>query len=162
MAIPEARVAEVRALGDAEITLWTDAKARYKGVLRELSPAADPATRTFAARVSFVAPDARVLLGMTANVHFKRADSSNRLTVPLTAIFQNDGKPALWVVNADQTVVLRKVDIASYGERTATLAATSNVHAGERIVVAGVHKLNVGEKIRLASPLNSAAVAAAQ
>lgn len=151
VSIPEVRMPEVHALSDAEITLWTDDKAKYRGVLRELSAVADPTTRTFAARVSIVEPDARVLLGMTANVHFRRAGGSDsRLAVPLTAIFQKDGKPALWVVRPDQTVELRPVTVASYGETAAALAADAGVKAGERIVIAGVHKLTAGEKVKVA------------
>jgi multidrug efflux pump subunit AcrA (membrane-fusion protein) len=111
---------------------------------------ADPTTRTFAARVAIVDPDARVLLGMTANVRFLRSGADSRLTVPLAAIFQEGGKPALWVVNADQTVTLRPVEVASYGESLAVLSNTSGVKAGERIVIAGVHKLTAGEKIKIA------------
>ena len=161
IAIPEIRMPEVRALSDAEVTLWTDDKARYKGVMRELSPVADPVTRTFAARISILNPDARVLLGMTANVHFRRAGSDIRLTVPLTAIFQKDGKAAIWVVNTDQTVVLRAVEVAAYGETSALLANPAGVKAGERIVVAGVHKLSNGEKIKIAEIAREAGADAA-
>ncbi len=151
VAIPEARVPELRRLEAAEVRLWADAQARYPAVLRELSPMADPATRTYAARVAIVKPDARVLLGMTATVRFFRdqgggaADAA--LSVPLTAIFQLAGKPALWIVGADETVTLRPVVVASYGETSAVLA--SGVRAGERIVIAGVHKLTAGERIRV-------------
>ncbi|MFZ2854786.1 MAG: efflux RND transporter periplasmic adaptor subunit [Rhodocyclaceae bacterium] len=148
IAIPESRMPGVRALGEAEITLWSDDKASFRGVLRELSAVADPATRTYAARVAIVAPDRRVLLGMTANVHFRRTGGDARLSVPLTAIFQKDGKPALWVVDAGQSVALRPVEIASYGETSALLAG--GVSAGERVVVAGVHKLSAGEKVKVA------------
>ena len=150
ISIPEVRMPEVRALKDAEVSLWTDGSAKYKAVLRELSPVADPTTRTFAARVAIVGPDARVLLGMTANVRFFRSGADSRLTVPLAAIFQEAGKPALWVVNADQTVALRPVEVAAYGDSLAVLANTSEVRAGERIVIAGVHKLTAGEKIKIA------------
>lgn len=150
VSIPEMRMPEVRGLSDAEVTLWTDSTARYRGVIRELSPVADPTTRTFAARISILDPDPRVLLGMTANVHFRRAGGDARLTVPLTAVFQKDGKPALWVVGADQTLALRPVEVASYGETSAVLASTAGIKAGERIVTAGVHKLTAGEKVRIA------------
>lgn len=43
---------------------------------------------------------------MTAKARFLRPAGSSRLSVPLTAIFQQDGRPALWVVDADQTVSL--------------------------------------------------------
>ena len=150
VAIPETRISDLRLLKTAEVSLWADEKARYQGILRELSPVADALTRTYAARVSILNPDARVLLGMTANVKFLRntdgATSGSRLSVPLTAIFQQEGQPALWIVGADQTVSLRPVTIASYGETTAILE--SGAQAGERIVIAGVHKLSASEKIK--------------
>jgi multidrug efflux system membrane fusion protein len=92
-------------------------------------------------------PDSRVLLGMTAKVRFLRRDGQPRLTVALSALFQRDGQPALWVVAADQTVSLRPVVLAGYREDTAILE--SGAQAGERIVIAGVHKLTEGERIRL-------------
>jgi multidrug efflux system membrane fusion protein len=152
VAIPESRM-PLR-LKTAQISLWSDDQASYPGVLRELSAVADPATRTYAARVSIVKPDSRVLLGMTAKVKFlsdRSAADESRLAVPLTAIFQQDGRTALWVVGDDQTLALRAVSVAAYGETTATLAsgAQGGVHAGERIVVAGVHKLAAGEKIKV-------------
>ena len=147
ISIPEARMPEVRSLGSAEISLWADPQARYSGTLREVSPVADPVTRTYAARVAIREADARVLLGMTATVRFLRQDGSNRLSVPLTAIFQHAGQPALWVVDAQQTVSLRPVVIAAYREDTAVI--DSGVSAGDRVVVAGVHKLTNGERVRV-------------
>ena len=147
VAIPESRLPE--RLRDAEITLWADERASYRGVLRELSPVADAATRTYAARVTLVDADQRVALGMSANVRFDSEAATARsapLAVPLGANFQKDGAPALWVVAADQTLSLRPVAVAAYGETTATLSG--GVERGERIVIAGVHKLSAGEKIK--------------
>ena len=151
VAIPEGQVAALRLLKEAEISLWSDDQAHYMGSVREISQAADPVTRTYAARVTILNPDVRVLLGMTANVKFRRdgvdRPTKERLSVPLTAIFQKDGKPALWVVATDQTIALRNVEVGAYGDLTATLE--SGVKSGERIVVAGVHKLTAGEKIKV-------------
>ena len=159
VSIPEARMPELRLQKEAEVSLWADEKAAFKGVLRELSTVADPVTRTYAARVAIVQPDARVLLGMTANVRFLSeppvSGASPELRVPLTAIFQQEGKPAVWVVSSDQTVVLRPVVVSAYGETSAIL--TSGVQPGERIVVAGVHKLTAGEKIKVVDQLATAA-----
>lgn len=147
ISIPEARMPELRSLRSAEVRLWADNDASYPGTLREVSAVADPISRSYAARVSIHHPDARVLLGMTARVHFHRPDGRARLTVPLTAIFQHAGQPALWVVSAEQTVTLRPVTIARYRDDTAVL--DSGVQAGERIVVAGVHKLSGGEQVKV-------------
>ena len=151
VAIPEAHMSDVRLLKTADVRLWADESTSYPAVLRELSPVADPVTRTYAARVAILKPDVRVMLGMTAKVTFLREKAESptgaQLSVPLTAIFQKEGQPALWIVGTDETVSLRAVAIAAWGETTATI--TSGVQAGERIVVAGVHKLTAGEKIKI-------------
>ncbi len=150
VSIPETRIAEARHLKKASITLWSNAQSVYEGVLRELSQVADPVTRTYAARVAITNPDARMVIGMTASVNFmpEKAGSekaSGQVQAPLGALFQHEGKPALWIVNTDQTVALRPVTVARYGEASVTLEA--GIRPGERIVIAGVHKLSVGEKI---------------
>ena len=149
VAIPEARMPEVRKLEVAEVSLWADPQAKYKGILRELSQVADSATRTYAARVSILQPDAKLMLGMSAQVRFadeKASAAPALLSIPLTAVFQQEGKPALWVVGADDTLSLRPIVIARFDEDKALVA--SGVSVGERIVVAGVHKLTAGEKIK--------------
>lgn len=149
IAIPESRMQGLRTGQAAEVSLWQPEQARYPATLREISPVADPVTRTFAARVAIARPDEKLLLGMTANVRFNNDGNSDKFTVPLTAIFQQDGKPALWLVNEDLSVQLRPVDIAAYLDNSAVLAG--GVRPGDRFVVAGVHKLAAGEKIRLAN-----------
>ena len=119
--------------------------------MRELSPVADPATRTYPARVTILDADGRVRLGMTAKVRFVEEQQGKaevgRLKVPLTAIFQQDGKPAVWVVGADETLALRPVTVAVFGEDAAELSA--GLVPGERIAVAGVHKLTAGAKVKV-------------
>lgn len=150
IAIPESRRSTLRLQQTATIRLWSDQQAGYTGIVRELSPVADAATRTYAARVSILKPDAKIALGMTASVRFQddalSAGAETRLRVPLTALFQQDGKPALWVVKADQSLVLKPVEVTAYTEKEAILSG--GVAVGERYVVAGVHKLAAGEKIK--------------
>ena len=149
IAVPETRYAGLKIGAPAEVSLWSAKNdvAHFSGRLRELSPAADPVSRTYAARVSLIGADTRAELGMTAQVRFKGQDKRDRLIVPLTAIFQQGDQAAVWIVAADRSISLRPVQIAEYRDNGAIIA--SGVKAGERIVSAGVHKLNPGEKIRV-------------
>jgi RND family efflux transporter MFP subunit len=156
IAIPETQYATLKVGAPADVTLWSEGNEaaqpgarprKLVGRLRELSPAADPASRTYAARVALSGADAQAALGMTAEVRFKSHDKRDQLVVPLSAIFQQGDQAALWVVAADHSVSLRKVVVAAYRDDGAVIA--SGVAAGERIVSAGVHKLNAGEKIRV-------------
>ena len=143
IAVPETRLAGLAPGAAAEVSLLTGGVLR--GRLRELSPVADPATRTYAARISRLDAGAAPALGMTATVRFAQARSP-RLVIPLAAVFQQGGAHAVWVIGTDDTVVLRPVKLAAYGDGGATVA--EGLQAGERIVAAGVHKLTAGQKIR--------------
>jgi membrane fusion protein, multidrug efflux system len=149
IAIPETQFAGLKIGAPADITLWSDKSdaLHLSGRLRELVPVADPASRTYAARVALSGASARATLGMTAQVRFKNHDKSDKLIVPLSAIFQQGDQAAVWVVAADHSVSLRQVQVAAYRDNGAVIA--SGLTAGERIVSAGVHKLNAGEKIRV-------------
>ena len=156
IAIPETQYATLKVGATADVTLWSEGNEaaqpgarprKLVGRLRELSPAADPASRTYAARVALSGADAQAALGMTAEVRFKSHDKRDQLVVPLSAIFQQGDQAAVWIVAADHSVSLRKVVVAAYRDDGAVIS--SGIAAGERIVSAGVHKLNAGEKIRV-------------
>jgi RND family efflux transporter MFP subunit len=149
IAIPETQFAGLKIGTPADISLWSDKSdaAHLSGHLRELAAAADPASRTYAARVELSGNDTRAALGMTAQVRFINHDKRDKLIVPLSAIFQQGDQAAVWVVAKDHSVSLRKVEIAAYRDNGAVIAG--GLTAGERIVSAGVHKLNAGEKIRV-------------
>jgi multidrug efflux system membrane fusion protein len=149
IAIPEAQFSGLKVGMPADVMLWSDKNdtAHLNGHLRELATVADPASRTYAARIALNSANARAVLGMTAQVRFKNQNRHDQLIVPLSAIFQQGDQAAVWVVAADRSVSLRKVEVAAYRDNGAVIAG--GVAAGERIVSAGVHKLNAGEKIRI-------------
>lgn len=149
IAVPETRLPEARRADTAEISLWAVNGKTYKGKIREIAAMADATTRTYAARVSILDADASVVFGMTANVRFVADGKTTQISVPLGAIFQQDGRSAVWVVASDDTVSLRAVELGRYTESAAQIA--SGLKHGERIVIAGAHKLTAGEKIRVAS-----------
>ncbi len=139
--IPESELAN-RHVGDAAVV--TAGGERYEGRLRELSQVADPASRTYAARVSFSGE--RAALGMTAGVRFDGLSKTPELLIPLSAIYQKEKQTAVWIVGKDNSVTLREVTVAAYRDDGAVISA--GLTPGERIVSAGVHRLSPGEKIR--------------
>ncbi len=146
--VPENRLASMRQVPDASFELWSDKGKKYAARLRELSPSADPGTRTYPARFSIVERPAFIGLGMTATLSFERNDLEPVANVPLSAIFQHGTQPAVWVVDPKtDTVALRDVVITRWRDDTA--AIVSGVKEGELVATAGVHKLEPGEKVRL-------------
>ena len=147
IAIPESQLAGLETGAAAEIVLLDAGTAPLSGRLRELSPAADPASRTYAARVTLTQASPSVALGMTARVRFAANRKSDGLLIPLSAIFQQGKQAAVWIVAADRTISLRPVQVAAYRDDGAVIAG--GLAAGERIVSNGVHRLAAGEKIRI-------------
>lgn len=145
--VPEHRLKTVRNATRITFELWSDVGHRYSARLRELSPSADPMTRTYPARFTVVdAPDF-IGIGMTASLTLAKPDPEKLAEVPLTAIFQKGKEPAVWVVDKQTgTVALRPVVISRWRDETALI--DSGVQDGEIIATAGVHKLEQGQKVK--------------
>jgi RND family efflux transporter MFP subunit len=145
--VPENRLSSMRQVPGASFELWSDKGKKYAARLREVSPSADPVTRTYPARFSVVERPDFIGLGMTATLTFERKDLQPVANVPLSAIFQHGTQPAVWVVDPKSgTVALRDVAIARWRDDTA--AIVSGVKDGELVATAGVHKLEPGQRVR--------------
>jgi len=139
----------------AEVTLAALPGKTYKGRVREVSPAADPQSRTFRIKVTLEQPDTSVRLGMTGEVKITPADTAQGqvLLLPATALFHQGGKPAVWIVGNEGKLELRAVTVAAYGERSISLS--QGVATQDKVVVQGVHTLTVGEKVKPVAPLHA-------
>jgi RND family efflux transporter MFP subunit len=147
ISVPENRVGEVKNARALIVALWAQPDKQYRGRVREISPAVDPATRTFAVRVSIDDADASVQWGMTANVGVLGAAESKVALLPLTSLYHHEGKPAVWRYDpANGKVAISPVEIGQYREDGVVI--TSGVRDGDWIVTAGVHKLIPGQVVR--------------
>jgi RND family efflux transporter MFP subunit len=145
VALPETRLAEVRR-SEATVRLWAGPDRRFSARLRELSPQADAATRTYTARFTILDPDDTVALGMTANVALSRPADTMVAKVPLAAILNRGTGPAVWRVDDAGVLERRPVTVASFNEMVALV--TSGLEDGDRIVTLGVQMLEAGQKVR--------------
>jgi membrane fusion protein, multidrug efflux system len=146
ISLPEGAVDAVRRAGAATVSFWALPGRTLQGHVREISPVADPATRTWAARIALDGPLDGIELGMTATVAFAQ-HTAGAVAVPMGAIFQQGQQPAVWVVGADKHVQLVPVTVSRYTEAQAIV--TAGLKGGERIVIAGVHKLTRGEQVEV-------------
>jgi RND family efflux transporter MFP subunit len=145
VALPETWLAETRAMR-ASMRLWSGPKRRFAVRLRELSPQADPMTRTYAARFTIEDTDATVALGMTATVTLSHEDAAAVAKLPLAAVLDRGAGPSVYVIGKADALELRPVTIASFTKDAALL--TSGVDTGERVVTLGVQTLAAGQKVR--------------
>ncbi|RVD69514.1 efflux RND transporter periplasmic adaptor subunit, partial [Mesorhizobium sp. M4A.F.Ca.ET.029.04.2.1] len=67
--------------------------------------------------------------------------------LPGSALFDKDGRPAVWVVTATSAVELRPVAIARY--ETDRVVVRDGLAKGDIVVTAGVNRLREHEKVRI-------------
>lgn len=146
ISVPENRIEELRKAQQLKVTFWALSNVTVDGRVREISPMADPVTRTYKVRISLLNPPAEMKLGMTAAVTLWNSETQPPATIPLAAIYQNGDTPCVWVVT-DNTVALRPIKTGKFGN--GTIQVVAGLQQGDRIVTAGVHKLNEGQKVKL-------------
>jgi RND family efflux transporter MFP subunit len=141
--VPEHRLEAFRKAHEYQVRLWSAPEKTYRGRLRELSPVADAASRTYAARISLQNEDGSLAIGMTAELRVRAAGGALP-QVPLSAVFHRDGKPAVWVLEDGR---VRLVEVTA-GEVSGNLVAiAAGLDAGQRIVTAGVNRLEDGQSV---------------
>src|SRR5712691_5586219 len=121
----------------------------YQTRLRELSDAADPASRTFAARYVLEGEAASAPLGSTVTIGLltKQTSGSQCVQLPVGAIHDRGNGPGVWIVDDKSEVKFRSVTIASIGQEQVVLS--SGVQAGEKVVALGAHLLHEGQVVNL-------------
>lgn len=143
--IPEHRLNEFQQAKTIQVSFWAQPELLVTGKTREISPTANPATRTYQARISLLNPPASIKLGMTATVQLADMQTLTNTTqlIPRTAIYQTKDRPHVWLITND-TVSLQAITIKNFiNEQAEVIGLTP----GDVIVTAGVHKLIPGQKV---------------
>lgn len=148
IAVPESRLAELKSAQAMAVRLWAAPELALQGELRELAPAADATTRTYAARIRIINPPPEVRLGMTARVALDSA-RDEPLLVPLTAVLDLGQGPIVRVVQ-DGKVASRPIQVLRFREDG--VALSGGLNSGELVIVSGAGRLVDGQAVQ-AKPL---------
>ena len=82
--------------------------------MREISPIADPATRTFLVKVTLNNPPEQMRFGASVVGRLKKLNET-AVVLPSSALFDKAGAPAVWVVDAASgNLALKVVSVAHY------------------------------------------------
>jgi RND family efflux transporter MFP subunit len=128
------------------VHLVSNPEIETAGKVRYVSPQADPATRTYTVRVSL--PDAPPQMRLGANVvGTVTLDQGQTVSIPGSALFQKDGKPAVWRVEKDKTVQLKPITVQRY--QGDSVVVGEGLAQGDVVVTGGVQKLLPGQKVAL-------------
>jgi multidrug efflux system membrane fusion protein len=150
--VPEDKVAIVKALASQpdrfKVRLWGAATDTLPATIREISAAADPVTRTFLIKADIGSTVANGLrLGQTATVLMALPQVAGITRLPLSALRENQGKSAVWLVDkTNMTVRSQDVQLAGADGNEAVIAG--GLVPGQIVVTAGVHVLSPGQKVK--------------
>ncbi|SFU57985.1 RND family efflux transporter, MFP subunit [Pseudoduganella namucuonensis] len=144
--LPENKVDLLRGVADVQVRLWANPQHWVPGKIREVSPAADPATRTYTAKVSIPDSMEEARLGMTAMVRFASKTPVPMIKVPMTALLYERNATNVWVVENGAVKLVPVVPGAMAGNE---LVLKSGVKPGQTIVTAGVNLLKPGQKVTI-------------
>ncbi|MBF1982964.1 efflux RND transporter periplasmic adaptor subunit [Enterobacter asburiae] len=132
-AIPPLDKAELR------VSLLSDPSVQASAVLRDITPQADPQTRTWRVRATLQNPPAAMALGASVTV------TPRGYTLPASALTRIGDKPAVFVITPQSRAQLRAVVPASYTATSVMIA--SGLEPGDRVITAGVSTLRSGEPV---------------
>lgn len=143
--LPESNLGQLTLGQPVEVRLWSRPGQGFPGILRELSPAADPQSRTFAARVSFVTDEENIEIGQSAQVLIRNPHQTP-LSVPLAAVTAENKQSFVWVVTPQTRVLQRRlVQLGAYQQERA--AILHGLQPDDWVVAAGVHMLREGQQV---------------
>jgi RND family efflux transporter MFP subunit len=151
VAIPETLVGRAKA-GAATVALWSEPDKKYEARLREISPSADAATRTYLAKFSLPGAGDKVELGMTATLTLSDPATERVARLPLSALFRQGGEASFYVVDDKGDVTLQPVQVRSYESNDVVISG--GVDEGAKIVALGVQKLDPTMKVKVVSSLS--------
>ncbi len=143
VSIPEDQVELLRKSANVTVRTWANPGEAIAGRVREIAPVADPATRTYAAKVAIPKAGSDIRLGMTATVAFATA-SAPGIRLPLTALFHNKEATSVWVIDKG---AVRLVPVQVAGASGNEVLIATGLDHGQMVVTAGVNMLREGQKV---------------
>ena len=139
----------------ARATLYADNSLQGTTVLRELSDAADPVTRTFAARYVLQGAVAQAPLGATVTIYLPGSAPAQAVQIPIAAVYDPGSGPGVWLYNKTSgSVHFQHVSESGIGDETVTVS--HGLVAGQEVVAMGANLLHEGEKVRIAAKQGAA------
>lgn len=145
--VPTPELHSVASAAVIAVTLTADPSVTAAGRVREMSPQADPVTRTFEVKVGLADPPEAMRLGSTVNGSVSR-ETAPVMVIPASALTEANRQPAVWVVDPQtNTVSLRPVELERHDPDSVVIS--SGLANGDVVVTAGVQALHPGQKVRL-------------
>jgi RND family efflux transporter MFP subunit len=132
-----------------QVSLLSSPSIKTPATVRVISPAVDANSMTVQVKLALATTPPAMTLGRLVN-GTALTKARQVVLLPWRALFEQDGKPAVWIVDGDTngaTVSLKPVAIERLNQDT---VAVTGLASGTKIVSAGVQMLRPGQKVEIA------------
>ncbi len=119
--------------------------APLKGKLVFIDNSSDAQTGTIKMKAEFANPRRLLWPGVFANLHLISRTLKDAIVVPAQAIVTGPTEQFVYLVQADQTVKIQKINLLAIENGQ---AAVTGLNAGDRVVLEGGQNLRPGNKIK--------------
>lgn len=145
-AIPESHIDQITIGSEVTVNFWSLPKQPIRGRVREISPAADPTSRTYHLKVSLEAPPKPLKLGMSGMLKIPTPIKAG--TLKTSAIISNQGASAVLLV--DPVTLVARLQPIKLGPPVGDLVSvTAGLSPGDLVIVAGSNQVADGSTVRL-------------
>jgi RND family efflux transporter MFP subunit len=121
----------------------------FVGVIDYIDPAVDPTTGTIGVRAIIDNPDRQLLPGLFVQIRVAVGTTENALLVPRTAISRDQVGAFVYVVNAENIVERRNVELGAVegGDQV----VLSGLSSSDRVIVVGILRARPGAPVTTAT-----------
>ena len=119
---------------------------KYMGTIYDVNRQVEIQTGTIEVQATFPNPDNTLRPGLYAKIHFATGVQHNVLLVPQGAVLETQGQYQVAVVDADNKVAMRTVEI---GKQSGGLRLINKgISPGERVITQGLQKVHDGMEVK--------------
>ena len=142
--VPES---DIRYIHDGdELTLRVDAIGRsFTGKIVRFTRDVNFETRTMQTEVDVPNRDLAIAPGMYANAMLRLAHVENVVTIPIEALVSNDRQQMVYVLDGNNHVHVRPVQVGIKGSKLAEIK--NGLNSGERVIVGGQDKYRDNQEV---------------
>lgn len=118
---------------------------KFDGIVNEISPSADPATRTFSVKVKINNPEFEIKPGMVAKVDIP-VSSVEGILIPVSSVLSKPEGEIVFIYD-EETKTVKKQIVKTGDIMKDKIKIISGINNGDKLVTEGQFKLNDNDKV---------------
>jgi RND family efflux transporter MFP subunit len=143
--VPESLASKVRIGDSADVHVQATGE-HFTGKVERFTDSLDTSTRTMQVEIDVPNPNYHLQPGMFADVRLSANSRPNALTVPIQAIQRGDNKTTVLVLDAQNRVQTRDVQVGV--ESSNNVEILGGLNEGERVIVGNLGSYQPGETVK--------------